>query len=215
MGATKGSHRASGPQIHGVVVGQVTDVADPDNQFRVKVSFPWLSDDYESWWARVAAPGAGDGRGMAWLPEVGDEVLVVFGHADSRTPYVIGGLYNGVDKAPSADQLVDGSSGRVVQRALVSRAGHQLTFSDDDSAPKVTLATGDGKLTITLDASQTSITIDSQGTVTISGQQGVKISSDSDISIEANGSLKLSGQNGVSIDGGPEVGVTGDLIKLN
>ena len=217
LGATKGSHRASGPQLPGVVVGQVTDVNDPDNQFRVKVGFPWLSDDYESWWARVAAPGAGNGRGMAWLPEVGDEVLVAFGHADSRTPYVIGGLYNGVDHAPGADQLIDGGTGRVVQRALVSRAGHQLLFGDGDSAPQVKLATGDGKLTLTLDASQTTITIDSQGSVTISGQTGVKISSGdgSDISIQAAGALKLSAQTGVTIDGGPQVAVTGDVIKLN
>ena len=215
MGATKGSHRGSGPQIHGVVVGQVTDIADPDHQFRVKVSFPWLSDDYESWWARVAVPGAGDGRGLAWLPEVDDEVLVAFGHADGRTPYVIGGLYNGVDRAPDAEQLVDESAGQVVQRSLVSRKGHRLVLGDDDSAPKVELATGDGNLTITLDASQTTITIDSQGSVTISGSTGVKISSDSDIDIEASGSLKLSAQTGVTIDGGPSVSVSGDLIRLN
>ena len=106
-GVTKGSQRACGPPVYGLVVGQVTDIADPDGMFRVKVSLPWLSDDYESWWARVAQPGAGSGRGLAWLPEVGDEVLVAFGHGDVRAPYVIGGLYNGVDTPPLGGQLVD------------------------------------------------------------------------------------------------------------
>lgn len=215
LGATKGSHRAAGPPVHGLVVGQVTDVADPDDQFRVKVSFPWLSDDYESWWARVAQPGAGDQRGLAWLPEVGDEVLVAFGHGDVRAPYVLGGLYNGVDAPPLADQLVDSGTGQVVRRALVSRTNHRLVLSDDDSASQVLLSTGDDNLTITLDGTQTSITIDSSGSVTISGTDEVKISSDGDISVEASGELKLSGQAGVSIDGGPSVSVSGDLIRLN
>jgi phage protein D/phage baseplate assembly protein gpV len=214
-GTTKGSQRASGPPIYGLVIGQVTDIADPDGQFRVKVSLPWLSDDYESWWARVAQPGAGASRGLAWLPEVGDEVLVAFGHGDVRAPYVIGGLYNGVDAPPLGGQLIDTAAGQVVRRACVSRTGHQLVLCDDDSAPQVLLATGDGNLTITLDASQTSITVDSSGSVMISGSSQVQITSDGDVSIQASGSLSLSGQTGVTIDGGPSVSVSGDMIQLN
>ena len=215
VGATKGPHRASGPPVQGLVVGQVTDISDPENQFRVKVSFPWLSDDYESWWCRVAQLGAGDKRGLVWLPEVGDEVLVGFAHGDTRVPYIVGSLYNGVDAPPLADQLVDGASGEVKLRALVSRTNHRLVLSDDDSDSHVLISTGDDNLTITLDKTQTSITIDSSGTVTISGSQGVSIKSDADISLQAGGSLSLSGSTGVSIDGGPSVSVSGGVIKLN
>jgi uncharacterized protein involved in type VI secretion and phage assembly len=214
-GATKGSQRACGPPVYGLVVGQVTDIADPDGMFRVKVSLPWLSDDYESWWARVAQPGAGSGRGLAWLPEVGDEVLVAFGHGDVRAPYVIGGLYNGVDAPPLSGQLIDTAAGQVVRRACVSRTGHRLVLCDDDSTPQVVLATGDGNLTITLDAAQTSVTVDSSGSVTISGSSQVQITSDGDVSIQASGSLALSGQAGVTIDGGPSVSVSADIIQLN
>jgi uncharacterized protein involved in type VI secretion and phage assembly len=215
VGATKGSHRASGPPISGLVIGQVTDIADPEGMFRVKVSFPWLSEDYESWWARVAQPGAGNNRGLAWLPEVGDEVLVAFGHGDVRAPYVIGSLYNGVDAPPLGGQLIDTAAGQVIRRVAVSRTGHRLVLSDDDSAPEVLLATGDDNLTITLNAASTTIAIDSSGSVTISGSSGVQISSDGDVSIQAQGSLALSGQAGVTIDGGPSVSVTGDVIQLN
>jgi uncharacterized protein involved in type VI secretion and phage assembly len=216
VGATKASHRATGPPVYGVVIGQVTDIADPDDMFRVKVALPWLSDDYESWWARVAAPGAGNGRGLAWLPEIGDEVLVAFGHGDVRSPYVIGGLYNGVDAPPlGASQLIDTAAGQVVRRACVSRTGHKIVLSDDETSPQVHLATGDGQLTITLDGSQTAITVTSQGTVTISGSTGVQITSDADVSIQATGQLSLSGSAGVTIDGGPSVQVTGGTIQLN
>jgi uncharacterized protein involved in type VI secretion and phage assembly len=224
MGATKHAHRGSGRPWPGLVIGQVTDIADPDQRFRVKVAFPWLSDDYESWWARVAQPGAGDGRGLAWLPEVGDEVLVGFVHGDVRDPYVLGGLYNGTDHAMLNDQLVDSSAGQVLRRVLGSRTGHQLVFSDDDQASQIKLATGDGSATITLDSSNTKIVIDGSGQVTIHAGGPLKLNSDGDLELNATGDLKLtssggevkiSASTGASIDGGPQVAVTGSIIKLN
>ncbi|TML32060.1 MAG: hypothetical protein E6G35_02970 [Actinobacteria bacterium] len=62
----------------GLIVGLVTNNDDPEHLGRVKVRFPTLSDSDESTWARVATLGAGPSRGMQWLPEVGDEVLVGF-----------------------------------------------------------------------------------------------------------------------------------------
>ncbi len=47
----------------GVVVAQVSDANDPQHQGRVKLTFPWLSDDYVSDWARTVQPGAGKDRG--------------------------------------------------------------------------------------------------------------------------------------------------------
>jgi uncharacterized protein involved in type VI secretion and phage assembly len=223
LGATKRSHRAAGPPWPGLVIGQVTDIADPEQRFRVKVAFPWLSDDYESWWARVIQPGAGDTRGLAWLPEVGDEVLVGFVHGDVRDPYVLGGLFNGVDHAPLNEKLVDSDAGKVLRRVLGSRAGHQIVLSDDDNASQISVATGDGSATITLDASNTKITIDGSGSVTIHAGGPLKLDSDGDIEItatgdlklNASGELKLSADMGASIDGGPQVAVTGDIVKLN
>lgn len=224
LGATRHAHRGSGRPWPGLVIGQVTDINDPDRRFRVKVAFPWLSDDYESWWARVAQPGAGDGRGLAWLPEVGDEVLVGFVHGDVRDPYVIGGLYNGADHPMMNDKLVDGDAGQVLRRVLGSRTGHRMVFSDDDQGSQIQLATGDGSATITLDSTNTKIVIDGSGTVTIHAGGPLKLESDGDIELNANGGdlklnasgeLKLSGGTGASLDGGPQVSVSGSVIKLN
>jgi len=70
---------------------------------RVKVKFPWLSDEHESWWARIATPMAGGGRGAYFLPEVNDEVLCAFEHGDVRFPYVVGALWNGKDAPPTTN----------------------------------------------------------------------------------------------------------------
>ena len=97
---------------------------DPDSLGRVKVTFPWLDDSLESDWARIVYPGAGRSAVSCSPPEVDDEVLVCFEHGDFRRPYVLGGLFNGVDKPKDAD-IVDETSGKVGVRALHHPAGHR------------------------------------------------------------------------------------------
>ena len=87
-----GSGQHDDGRITGVVIGIVTNNNDPDRLGRVKVRFPWLSGSTESHWARVATPMAGNGRGLYFLPEVDDEVLVLFERGDVRFPFVIGAL---------------------------------------------------------------------------------------------------------------------------
>src|SRR5271170_858207 len=85
----------SSGRFYGVAVGIVSNNKDPMNLGRVRMKFPWLSDDHESDWTRMASLMAGPGRGAYFLPEVNDEVLVAFEHGDVRRPYVIGGMWNG------------------------------------------------------------------------------------------------------------------------
>lgn len=84
----------------GLIVGIVTDNNDPDGWGRVKVKFPYLTGDYATDWARVVSAGAGRQRGIQFIPEVNDEVLVGFEFGDVHHPYVIGGLWNGKDAPP-------------------------------------------------------------------------------------------------------------------
>jgi uncharacterized protein involved in type VI secretion and phage assembly len=136
-------------RIHGVVIGIVTNNQDPDKLGRVKVKFPWLSDQDESDWARVAAPMAGKGRGAFFLPEVDDEVLVAFEHGDARVPYVIGALWNGKDAPPR-----DNGDGKNDQRVIHSRAGHELVFDDNDQKGQVMVKTKGGHQVLLDDTAQ-------------------------------------------------------------
>ncbi|MEU6018211.1 VgrG-related protein [Streptomyces sp. NPDC047515] len=92
-----GAGAGGGARCAGLVNGTVTDTQDPDGSGRVKVRFPWLSDEYASDWARTAQSGGTSG-GEAFIPEVGDEVLVGFEHGHLDRPYVLAGLYNGKDR---------------------------------------------------------------------------------------------------------------------
>ncbi|MFQ5629156.1 MAG: phage baseplate assembly protein V [bacterium] len=90
-------------RIYGVAVGIVTNNDDADGLGRVKVHFPWLSDENESAWARVAVVMAGNNRGAWFPPQIDDEVLVAFEHGDINKPIVIGAMWNGKDAPPSTD----------------------------------------------------------------------------------------------------------------
>jgi phage protein D/phage baseplate assembly protein gpV len=201
--------------IAGVVCALVTDVNDPDDLGRVKVSFPWLSDQCTTDWARMVQLGAGDARGAVFLPEVNDEVLVAFDRGDWRQPYVIGSLYNGVDKPALGDDLIDGSSGAVKRRGFISKNGHALVFLDDDSDDGLCLFTGDKNHRVSLNKSTTTVKVSSSGQVNIDGAQGVSISSNGNIGIEASGTLTLQGSS-VSITAtDADVSVSGQPINLN
>lgn len=63
-------------RYYGVISGTVTNNKDPEGLGRVQVKFPVISETDNSCWARVVSPMAGKERGLYWLPEVEDEVLV-------------------------------------------------------------------------------------------------------------------------------------------
>lgn len=205
--ASNGKGGAMSDRIGGVVIAQVTSVKDPGNQARVKLSFPWLSDTYESDWVRIAQAGAGSERGLVVVPEVNDEVLVAFEHGDIRRPYVVGGLYNGIDKPRLGDGFIDEGTGEVRRRGFISKKGHCIVFFDDERQQGIGLITGDGALRVSLNASDTTIKVTSGGEVVIEG--------DGDVSVSGN-RITLAADAGVSIDGGRgDVVVSGKQIRLN
>lgn len=118
-----------------VQVGLVTDNKDPEKRGRVKVRYtykgsPGTSQEgsaLESTWARLLSPYAGDGRGIYWVPEINDEVLVLFENGDPHYPIVIGSLWNGQDKPADVDCYSDSNDYKV----LYTRSGHKLIFSDE------------------------------------------------------------------------------------
>jgi phage protein D len=201
-GLTSGG--SNGHRDPGVVIGQVSDAKDPQDQGRVKLALPWLSDSYVSDWARTVQPGAGKDRGAMVVPEVGDEVLVAFEQGDVRRPYVLGGLYNGVDTPKVGDvDLIDSGSGAVNRRSVVSRRGHRIDLLDQDGSTEgVSITSGDDKLKVVLDAVGTKITMHSDGSVTIEASNGVVVDAGTGkLDLKGN-QIALTAQNGVSIDGG-------------
>lgn len=183
----------------GLAIGIVTDNNDPQKLGRVKVKFPWLAGDVDSDWVRVVSVGGGKERGIAFLPEVNDEVLLGFELGDFNHPYVLGGLWNGQDKpaAPASGSYPVGS-GKVQERVIRSRAGHTITLDDSD---------GGGGITIQ-DSKGNKIVLDS-------GSNALKVEVKGNLTLEAKGQIEIKGQ-GIKIDAGAAtVDVKGSTINLN
>ncbi|MET0422238.1 MAG: phage baseplate assembly protein V, partial [Actinoplanes sp.] len=183
---------------NGLVIGVVTNNDDPEQLGRVRVKFPTLSADDESAWARVAAPGAGKKRGLQWIPEVDDEVLVGFELDDTTRPVVLGGLWNRQDTPPSPESI---AGGQVKQRMLVSRADSRLVLDDDK--PFVELLLGGSPCAVRLERSESALT----------GDQKLVISA-SQIEIKASAKLTLSAAQ-IEINSSGPLSASGKPIKLN
>jgi uncharacterized protein involved in type VI secretion and phage assembly len=78
--------------------GVVFDAADPEDHARVRVRLPAYNNT-KTGWLPVAVPGAGEGKGLVALPDVGDIVLVLL--LGDNSGLVLGGLY-GRQKAPGS-----------------------------------------------------------------------------------------------------------------
>jgi phage protein D/phage baseplate assembly protein gpV len=110
----------------------VTSVDDPDGLGRVRATLPTY-DDLETDWMGVLTVGAGSGKGLVMLPDVGDHVLVLFARGDPAQGLVLGGLYGSTappDKAGVA-------SGQVRRASFMTPGGQVLRLDDTRHSVRV------------------------------------------------------------------------------
>jgi phage baseplate assembly protein gpV len=179
-------------KIRGVQLAIVVDNKDGEGNpgYRVKLKFPWLNEQESTFWARIAVPMAGPGRGTYVLPEIDDQVLVVFEHGDINRPIVVGSLWSRKQEPVEVHQ-----SGKNNTKLIKSRAGHRIIFDDKEGAEKIILVDKTGKNKIIID----------------SASKLVKIESDGDIEIKAKTNAILHA-NALKI--GTSQGVTGKAASL-
>ncbi|MGA1865663.1 MAG: phage baseplate assembly protein V, partial [bacterium] len=172
--------------------------------------------DDESQWARVLTPMAGKDRGIYFLPEVDDEVLVAFDHGDIDYPYVLGALWNSEDSPPETN-----SDGNNNIRMIRSRSGHEIIFNDDGTAhqEKIEIHTNAGHIILMNDSSgqekieiidktgNNKMTIDSvRNLINIESTMQLKIKSGM-IEIEATGMM--------TIKAGATLTIEGAMVNIN
>jgi uncharacterized protein involved in type VI secretion and phage assembly len=197
-------------RLYGVTVGVVTNNQDPDGLGRVKVKLPWLSDDVESHWARVVTPMAGNDRGLFFLPEVDDEVLVAFEHGSPEFPYVLGALWNGKDKAPESND--DGENN---MRTIKSRSGHVVRLDDTDGSEKIEIADGSGANSVVISTADNTITITADADITIESGSGKLILSGNGIEIKSQAEVKVEAGANMDLEASGQLNIKGATVNIN
>lgn len=200
-------HEAGG-YVKGVAIALVTQNKDDEGLCRVKVRYPWHDKPSESYWARLAVPMAGKDRGLVMIPEVGDEVLVIFEREDLRFPFILGSLWNGKAEPP-----VNNNDGKNDKRVLMSRKKHYLLF-DDGEKGAVELSHEKGR----------KVVLDDEGFV-VQDEKGnmVQVKSDSgEMTIVAKGSLsikatsiKIEASGAMELKSGATLKIQGSLVNIN
>jgi phage baseplate assembly protein V len=120
----------------GVHLGTVSRVNDPAGAGRVLVTLDAFSS-VETGWLPVVAAGAGSGKGLVMLPDVGDHVLVLAPGADLSRALVLGGLYG---SAGPPDAGVD--SGAVRRYTLRSPGGQVVRLDDAARSLRLEVSAG-------------------------------------------------------------------------
>lgn len=213
------------PAIKGLHIGKVTSLEDPLDEHRVRIFLPLIDPNSEGVWARMASPDAGEGdgsRGIFFLPEIGDEVIVGFINEDPRNPVVLGKLFSSAKPAPFPQNEDN------FQKGIVTRSSLKLTF--DDEKKSIQLETPAGNKVQLNDEEKVILIQDQHGNKILMDSNGIQLESASDISLKATGDIKLDGVNidikasaQAKVDGGAGVEVTssaitkiqGSLVQIN
>lgn len=205
-------------QVSGLVIAIVTNLDDPDGFGRVKVKYPLLStstgSELESFWAPVVSIGGGKETGIFWLPEVNDTVLLGFENGNINRPFVLGGIWNSKIAAPVAKGDVLEQNSKVKTRALQTRVGHKIVFTDSDSGSKLEIIDKGAVTKITLDTQNKAVGIESQGKGTFKTSQAMEMKSDATIKIESSGSLTIKGSS-INVEASGTLTLKGATVNIN
>lgn len=198
-------------RIYGVVVGVVTNNQDPDGLGRVKVKFPWLVKDDESYWARIASPMAGPDRGIVFIPEVDDEVLVAFDHGDVRCPYVIGALWNGEDELPKEKEGDDENNLRIIK----SRSNHLIILDDTDGSEKIEIVDKTEKNKITINSTENKMTLEVEGDIELKAPSGRITLDAKSVEITSSTETKIQAGSSMNVEASATMTVKGATVNIN
>jgi uncharacterized protein involved in type VI secretion and phage assembly len=103
-----GGGNSGSSSVDSIVVGLVTNNSDPQKLGRVKVKFPYLTEQESVLGAR-RVPAAGKERGLSMLPVARRAGGGRVRERRPSFPYVLGSVFNGKDKPATSWPCTDGS----------------------------------------------------------------------------------------------------------
>ncbi len=231
-------------RMFGVVVGQVTKNYEEANPGLIRVSI--TARDYEEEkqvWARVAYPYNGQSWGQYFLPEVGDQVLVVFENGDINRPYVIGSVpkstftfAKNLANEHNSFKEIKTKNGNVISfednhegegandkiKIKTSTEQHQIELNNETKQIKISDKDGENQILMKTESGQMEIKAKTKLTIKVgdnlelimNGNNGTLQVKSTKIKMEASNSVQITSNNTAKYEGG-NVTVTGNsMLKL-
>lgn len=222
-------------RIHGVVVGIVAENYTQEMPGRLCVTIPVRDVDANQLkWAKMAMPYMGPGWGVYFLPEKGDQVLLVFEDGNIEKPYVIGCIPR--DRDRFLRKTADEHNGI---KQIQTRNGSRITFQDDEgeegAKDKITIATAQDGHHIDIDNEMDRISIydkeknclvelrTEQGVMKIHAQQRLELTVGDTIKVVMNGDsgkikvetqdLAVSASKKIRLDADGNIGISGRQVS--
>jgi uncharacterized protein involved in type VI secretion and phage assembly len=161
----------------------VKSVLDPEGKGRVQVQLHGPDPEGEALvWARVAVPFAGSNYGAFLLPDVDEQVLVVFSGGDVRYPIVIGSLWTGADDLP--EELVRDN---VDRWTLTGKRGTRIAIvEENDGQAKVEIETPNGATATLTDDAGGEITLTVGSNTLTMDTGGISLETSGEFSVQAS-----------------------------
>lgn len=172
-------------------IATVLSNEDPEKKGRIEVKFQWQTGEMKTSWVRMMTPDAGSSdkvgvnRGLVFIPEKDDQVMVGFRYNDPNRPFVMGSMFSGSTGAGGDD------ANKI--KSITTRSGNTVVFDDDT-----------GSITLS-DAKQNTVTLDGEGNISVNASASIKLTTgESSLSMESDGTIDLVGVN-VSVTGSKTV----------
>ncbi|TRW25666.1 hypothetical protein FMM05_05430 [Flavobacterium zepuense] len=152
---------------------------DPAGLGRVQVAFAWQQEAGKNTpWIRMVNGHSGSGKGLYFIPEVGEEVLIGFEGGNAEKPFVLGAMYNG---SAASGYATSGNNNKVIH----TRSGTKMIFNDDEGSVLIE------------DPSGNTWSMDGQGNISVSAPNDIVMTAGGNISMTAGRDINSSAANNI------------------
>ncbi len=173
---------------------------DPLKLGRVQVQFHWPNQlEGKSSWVRVAFPYTGSSRGMLFIPEKDDQVVISYEANHVDFPIVVGSIYH---KSSANDYWFDNN----YQKIIRTKGGNKLVFKDKPGEQEVFITNANKKGT------SLHISFKDDGVITLQTEGLIQLKA-KDIQMTAKHNIEMTAQNNIEMTAGNEVKITTKNLK--
>ena len=180
----------------------VVDTKDKAGMGKVQVKLEGFgAKEVKLPWVRMTTPFGSKEFGFYFMPEVGDEVIVLKGHGNGpQSMLIIGSVHNGKLKTKVAPD------GKNLIKEIRTKSGNSIVFDDKSGKESVTIECKDQELQIKFDAKAKLISITSNKDVKIKSTKLIHLET-KDVKIKASGIVHVKASKDVTVDAGGNVTV--------